>query len=177
MVGALLAQLTICALRPSRGLSTVKMQALAMAELPVVDAAGGKVDLMQAAAGKRVALYYTAGWCPMCRSFEPALDAFLSKNDDVYPIMVSSDRSASDASQRAKALGMPMVQYDVVDALKQKHQVWAGSESMKLGFGRRSGVPALVVVDAEGEEVAFVDAERRGAGALDKWPKDIGRWP
>ena len=150
---------------------------LAMAELPVVDATGASVDLIQAASGKRVALYYTAGWCPMCRSFEPALDAFRQKNGDVFPVMVSSDRSATDAIDRAKALGMPMVQYDVGDALKQKHQVWAGSESMKLGFGRRSGVPALVVLDSSGEEVAFIDAERRGAAALDKWPKDSGRWP
>ena len=32
------------------------------------------------------------------------------------------------------------------------------------------GVPALVVLGSDGEEVAFIDAERRGAGALAKWP-------
>ena len=52
----------------------------------------------------------------------------------------------------------------------------SSNEAFKLGFGRRSGVPALVVIDKEGSELAFIDAERRGQAALDKWPIDEGRW-
>ena len=40
--------------------------------------------------------------------------------------------------------------------------------------GRRSGVPAIVVLSPEGEEISFVDAEARGPDALKKWPLDQG---
>ena len=54
--------------------------------------------------------------------------------------------------------------------------VWAGSEMPSFGFiGRRSGVPAIVALGEEGEELAFVDAERRGSGALNGWV-DEGAW-
>ena len=49
----------------------------------------------------------------------------------------------------------------------------SGAESMKLGLGRRSGVPALVVLDAmEGKELAFLAAEAEGIKALSSWPLD-----
>lgn len=118
----------------------------------------------------------------MCTGFEPALEKFRSDSEaagnPTEIVMVSSDRSAAEASKRAKALGMLQIEYDgsFRDALKLKFNVWSGSEQMKLGFGRRTGVPALVVLDSEGEEIAFVDAERSGPRALEKWPKD-GQWP
>lgn len=47
--------------------------------------------------GKRVALYFAAGWCPMCTSFEPSLlkfrEAAKSAGKDVEIIYVPSDRS------------------------------------------------------------------------------------
>ena len=145
---------------------TTKMQ-LTMSELPVKDCSGQPVNLPSMASGKRVALYFTAGWCPMCRDFDPVLC-----------VMVSSDRSAADAGKRALDLKMLHVEYDgsVRDALKAKYKVWAGVEQGKLGTGRRSGVPALVVIDEAGQELAFVDAERSGSKSLIKWPTDAGRW-
>lgn len=59
------------------------------------------------------------------------------------------------------------------DNMKIKWKIWAGAESGKLGTGRRSGVPALVVLDSKnGDEIAFLAAESKGAGALGGWPLD-----
>ena len=103
-------------------------------------------------AGKRVALYFAAGWCPMCTRFEPALiqfrDAANNANKPIELIYVPSDRSATDAMRRASSLQMMSVPHgEEADATKKQYEIWSGAESMKLGFGRRSGVPALVVLD------------------------------
>lgn len=178
-----------CAVRPMGRYSasvrhrtlTTKMQ-LTMSELPVKDISGQPVNLPSMARGKRVALYFTAGWCPMCLDFEPALEKYRAAAEEsgnpVLCVMVSSDRSAADAGKRARALKMLHVEYDgsVRDALKAKYQIWAGVEQGKLGTGRRSGVPALVVIDEAGQELAFVDAERSGSKSLNKWPTDAGCW-
>uniref|UniRef100_A0A7S2DDS9 Thioredoxin domain-containing protein n=1 Tax=Haptolina brevifila TaxID=156173 RepID=A0A7S2DDS9_9EUKA len=165
----------------ARRLNEPAKMKLSPSELPIVDAAGSSVDLVAHASGKRVALYFAAGWCPMCLTFETALAKYRADADakglPIECIMVSSDRSASAASDRAAALDMVQVVYEgsFREALKRHFQVWAGSEAMQLGFGRRSGVPALVVLSKEGEEVAFLDAERNGAAALEMWPKS-GTW-
>ena len=62
---------------------------------------------------------------------------------------------------------------DQDDELKLRHKIWAGAECGKLGTGRRSGVPALVVLESKtGGEMAFLAAESKGAGALGGWPLD-----
>lgn len=43
---------------------------------------------------------------------------------------------------------------------------------MKFGFARRSGVPAIVVLDQAGEELAFVPAQSQGVKSLQSWPID-----
>ena len=114
----------------------------------------------------------------MCTSFEPSLlqfrDAAASSGKDVEIIYVPSDRSEADAKNRAKAMGMLSVPYgEEADAMKTRFKIWAGAETVKLGTGRRSGVPALVVLDGKkGEELAFVAAESEGAKALGSWPLD-----
>ena len=130
--------------------------------------------------GKRVALYFSAGWCPMCTSFEPSLQQFLQASEDSGKpcslIYVPSDRTEAEALKRAKGLGLLSVPFEEADALKKQFKIWAGAESMKLGpFGRRSGVPALVVLSSEGEELAFVPAEAQGVRALQSWPMDDPR--
>ena len=133
-------------------------------------------DMNAMLTGKRVGLYFSAGWCPMCTSFEPSLlnfrEAAAQSGKPVELLYVSSDRSERDALARASGLGMTAVPFNHVDALKKEHQVWAGAETMKLGFGRRSGVPAIIILSSEGEEAGFVDAEARGAAALAKWDLD-----
>jgi len=47
-------------------------------------------------------------------------------------------------------------------------------ESVKLGTERRSGVPALVVLDSiNGDELSFLPTEREGAKALLSWPRPL----
>ena len=62
------------------------------------------------------------------------------------------------------------------DVIKRRFGIWAGIECSRLGGGRRSGVPALVVLDnTDGDELAFLPAESHDAGALDSWPLDDPR--
>jgi nucleoredoxin len=148
---------------------------------PITDSSGA--PLQETFAGKRVAYYFTAGWCPMCTRFEPSLLQFKAAAEQagkpIELIMVSSDRSSADAQKRAKALGLPLVEYDGDSRsdLKRRFSVWAGAESAQhIGYSRRSGVPALVVINEAGDEIGFLDAESSGPAALSKWELDDGVW-
>jgi nucleoredoxin len=152
---------------------------------PLVDPSTGEAfqDLDKFLENKRVALYFTAGWCPMCTSFEPSLIAFRQAAQDsgkpVEILYVSSDRNKDASLQRAASLGMMAIPFGNQTAeLKQRYKVWAGSESFEFGFGRRSGVPALVVLDKYSQELAFVAAEAQGLKALKSWDldDDLGIW-
>ena len=118
----------------------------------------------------------------VCTRFEPALDKWLAAAADagtpVELVYVPSDRDEAQARVRAKQLGMLQVRFDAADELKRRAGVWSGSEMGKFGFfGRRSGVPALSVLDPTGKEMAFLEAERRGPVALKQWPADPrGQW-
>mmetsp|Transcript_15230 Transcript_15230/g.21225 ORF Transcript_15230/g.21225 Transcript_15230/m.21225 type:complete len:219 (+) Transcript_15230:138-794(+) len=136
-------------------------------------------EVKERLANSRVALYFAAGWCPMCTNFEPSLLKFRqaaldSGKGPLEIIYVSSDRNEESQKQRVKQMNMMNVKFDGgVDELKEHYKIWAGSESMKFGFlGRRSGVPALVVLDKNGEELTFLPAEAQGASALGSWPLD-----
>lgn len=154
----------------------------ALASLPSLKSADGSLltpdVISESLKGKRVALYFAAGWCPMCTSFEPGLlqfrDASASSGKDVEIIYVPSDRSEADAVKRTTAMGMMSVPIgEESDELKRRFKIWAGVESSKLGTGRRSGVPALVVLDSDkGEELKFLAAESEGVKALSSWPLD-----
>mmetsp|Transcript_14250 Transcript_14250/g.25740 ORF Transcript_14250/g.25740 Transcript_14250/m.25740 type:complete len:195 (-) Transcript_14250:9-593(-) len=160
----------------------------ALASLPSLNTSDGSAMKADALAdqlkGKRVALYFAAGWCPMCTSIEPSLlqfrEAAVSSGKDVEIIYVPSDRSEADVIKRTKAMGMLSVPIgEEADAMKKRYKIWAGAECMKLGIGRRSGVPALVVLDSKnGDEMAFLPTESEGAKALSAWPldDDSGLW-
>lgn len=154
----------------------------AVSSLPrLLDTQGQELSTEQSAAmlkGKRVAYYFAAGWCPMVRAFDPSLLQFrqtaADAGQELALIYVPSDRSTESAVERAQTLQMLSVPFgDEADQIKKDYQIWAGSESGKLGTGRRSGVPALVVLDGEkGKEMAFVPAEAQGADSLKDWPLD-----
>ena len=123
-------------------------------------------------------------WCPLCRRFTPALRAFQKRFADTIDIVfVSSDSNAEDAWRHFQdgGQGESWLALDWADplsaALKKRHRVWSGRETLEFGTGRRSGVPAVVVVDSAGDEVAFMAAEREGANALKSFSRDWRRWP
>ena len=120
--------------------------------------------------GLSVALYFAGEWCPLCRRFTPALRAFHARwNSSVQIVFISSDSSAEDAREHyAHQMGgwLALAWDDPVAAkLKRQHRVWSGREVGTFGYHRRSGVPAVVVVDPSGAEVAFLPGERWGAAA------------
>ena len=166
-----------------RSQTVVTCSAMGSLPSPVLDGKGAVLNAAEALAGKRVALYFSAGWCPQCTNFEPSLKTFLQASEDsgkpITIIYVPSDRNQADAQARAQALGALQVPYEQADDLKKQFKVWAGSEALRLGLGRRSGVPALVVLGSDGEELAFVPAESQGVRALQEWPLDdsCGVWP
>ena len=65
----------------------------------------------------------------------------------------------------------------LASTLKRRYRVWSGMEMGTFGARRRSGVPAIVVVDAHGDEVAFLPAEREGASTLARFSREWRRWP
>ena len=53
--------------------------------------------------------------------------------------------------------------------LKKQFRIWPGREVSEFGTDRRCGIPALVVLGSDRKELAFIDAESRGASALKDW--------
>jgi hypothetical protein len=159
------------------------MSSKAIKSLPKLNAPDGSELTVDAITNKlqnkRVALYFAAGWCPMCTSLEDtALTKFRTEKSisgqDVELIYVPSDKSVDETVKRTMVLDMMSVPYGKeADAIKSRFKVWAGIESVKLGTERRSGVPALVVLDSlNGDELSFLPTEREGAKALLSWPID-----
>jgi nucleoredoxin len=154
----------------------------AIASLPSLNTSDGTAmspdAIVDRLGGKRVALYFAAGWCPMCTSFEPSLlqfrEAAASSGKSVEIIYVPSDRSEADVIKRTKAMEMMSVPIgEEADEMKKRCKIWTGVESVKLGTGRRSGVPAVVVLDSKnGDELAFLPTESQGSRALSSWPLD-----
>jgi len=168
----------------SRSFATRESRAATNSLPPLLDASGADTSpesISSRLDNKRVALYFAAGWCPMCTAFEPSLLKFRDSSEEsgkpVEIIYVPSDRSASEQAKRASSMGMWSVPFgEEADNMKLKYKVWSGAEAIKFGFGRRSGVPALVVLDKEnGEEMEFIPAESQGASALQFWPLDDER--
>ena len=143
------------------------------------NATGDKVPC-SALVGQSVALYFAGEWCPLCRRFTPALKHFYGQyHNEVALVFVSSDDSADEAREHYKrqttglTWSFNWLSLDWGDPLaaelKKKHKVWSGREVGTFGFGRRSGVPCVVVIDREGRELSFLQGERYGAAALREW--------
>jgi len=148
-------------------------------------------------AGKVVALYFSAHLCPDCRKFTPILSTFYEEvNEDsgqLEIIFVSSDRSAEEQREYMKAMhgNWLCIAYDtdVRAMMKRRYGCFAGPEQDFLrGAKRRAGVPSLVIIGPNLEELAHFDCDSDGAGwklltskgsaaikELEKyaWPADI----
>jgi nucleoredoxin len=95
--------------------------------------------------GKVFAFYFSAHWCPPCRSFTPQLAQWYSndlKSKGLQVVFVSSDKDQDQFKDYFKE--MPWLALDFEDR-KRKAQL----SSM---FGVR-GIPALVIVDTDGSVI------------------------
>ena len=105
-----------------------------------------------------IAFYYSAHWCPPCRAFTPELVKFYQTAAKEYAgfqlVFVSSDKNE--------------------EAMKE-HMEWGKMEFPAVKFGERipfldglsaEGIPYLVVIDADGNQLA-------GKAAGEDWKSPI----
>ncbi|TMW60138.1 hypothetical protein Poli38472_000180 [Pythium oligandrum] len=147
----------------------------------LVNAKGEKKDGEECVAGKTLALYFAADWCPDCRSFQPALNDFYKDvNKDgakLELVFVGSDRSEEDQIAHFENKQGPwwMISYDnaLRNELKRKYGVCAGKEQVEVGVTeRKGGIPSLVVVQPNGDLVDLHGAEKvesDGVQAFASW--------
>ena len=85
--------------------------ALDLFDGPLLDAKGTEVS-KEALAGKTIGIYFSASWCPPCRTFTPKLVKFRDANKkDFEVVFVSSDRSPKDQMGYMKKAGMKWGEY------------------------------------------------------------------
>eukprot|EP01063_Lacrimia_lanifica_P040025 TRINITY_DN8950_c0_g1_i2.p1 TRINITY_DN8950_c0_g1~~TRINITY_DN8950_c0_g1_i2.p1 ORF type:complete len:213 (+),score=78.14 TRINITY_DN8950_c0_g1_i2:80-640(+) len=62
---------------------------------PLIDNNGQRVSAAEVFAGvKVIGLYFSASWCPPCRTFSPVLDSM--KEDSFKVVMITADRQERD---------------------------------------------------------------------------------
>ena len=131
---------------------------------PILDSNGKEVS-KDVLAGKTVGIYFSAHWCPPCRSFTPNLVKFRDKNKKNFEVVfVSSDRSP-DAQ---------------MDYMKEADMKWytlphrsAEANALSKKFQVR-GIPSLVIVSEEGKTITKNgrgDVSSNPKGALKSWQK------
>ncbi len=117
-------------------------------------------------AGKQIALYFSAHWCPPCRQFSPVLvktaNEWAAANKAIAVVLVSGDRDAAAMSAYMQELKMPWAAVPFDSAartqLSQQHGV--------------QGIPALIVLDATGKVLTRegrASVTGKGAAAVDGW--------
>ena len=116
-------------------------------------------------AGKTIGFYFSAHWCPPCRTFTPSLVKFRDDNKDDFEIVfVSSDRS-------------PQAQMEYMEETNMKWLTLPhrGKDANRLaGKYDVSGIPALIIVSPDGETITNNgrgDVSGNPKGALAKWTK------
>jgi nucleoredoxin len=107
-----------------------------------------KVPKGHLAEKKVIALYYSAHWCPPCRAFTPGLAKDYAKLAAAHPefelIFVSSDRNekAMEEYMAWGSMNYPALEFGA----KERNKTISGLAAR--------GIPYLVVVDADGKELA-----------------------
>ena len=113
---------------------------------------GGLVQTAEALKGKLVALYFSAHWCPPCRQFTPEFarvyTAMQSAGKPVAVVFVSSDQDAEAFTEYFAEQPWYAIPYENAE---QRDRL---SETFNI-----RGIPALLVVDQEGQ---LVSKEGRG---------------
>jgi nucleoredoxin len=97
---------------------------------------------------KLIGFYFSAHWCGPCRKFTPQLVDYYNRIAAQHPefeiVFVSDDRSALDMETYMREANMPWPAIDF--------QKLAGKDAIKKYAG--SGIPCLVIVDANGNVVS-----------------------
>lgn len=114
-------------------------------------------------AGKVVGFYFSAHWCPPCRTFTPSLVDFRDKNNqDFEVVFVSSDRNPDAQMNYMEETNMKWY------TLEHRSQE-ANKLSQKFGI---SGIPALIIVSPDGEIIT-----KNGRGEVSSNPSQaIKKW-
>jgi nucleoredoxin len=127
--------------------------------------ADGKEVSSGVLAGKTVGIYFSAHWCPPCRSFTPNLVKFRDKNKKSFEVVfVSSDRSSKAQMDYMKEAGMKWYtlphRSESANALAKKFEI--------------RGIPSLVIVSENGKIITKngrSDLSSNPKGALKTWQK------
>ena len=131
---------------------------------PLLDAKGTEVS-KEALAGKTIGIYFSAHWCPPCRTFTPKLVKFRDANKkDFEVVFVSSDRNPKAQMDYMKETGMKWY--------TMPHRSGAANALAKK-YGIR-GIPALIIVSPDGKtlsENGRGDVTANPKGALKTWGK------
>ncbi len=149
------------------GKSKEKSSAGALLPKTFLDASGKEVsqEILQ---GKYVGVYFSASWCPPCKTFTPKLVDFRNANNkDFEVVLVGADRSAKAQANYMKRYKMPW--------LAIKHQSLAANLLVKKM--EVSSIPYLVIIAPDGTIVTKngrQELDRSPRKALDNWKKNSG---
>merc|ERR1712060_969772 len=120
---------------PAKDLLSAAKLAKADSTLSTADALKGK---------KRIAIYFSAHWCPPCRGFTPKLaeryKELVGKGEDFEVVFVSSDKDEAAFSEYYAS--MPWLALPFADREAKAKR----SKKFKV-----SGIPALIILDEQGE--------------------------
>ncbi|KAM3569454.1 hypothetical protein VYU27_008448 [Nannochloropsis oceanica] len=151
------------------------------ADAQLRDLTGALINANEALAGKSVGLYFGAGWCSMTRAANPGVSAWITAReaDGVTLVYVSSDMDAAGLTQQQTENGWPFaVPHDspLRTSLKEKYRVWSMHEDKAFKGRRVSGIPTMMVVGKDGEEMARLDVGMKGVDELAKWNYVEWKW-
>jgi thiol-disulfide isomerase/thioredoxin len=110
---------------------------------------GDKVSVAELAKKSKIALYFSAHWCPPCRRFTPKLAAhYLEKKyKNVDVIFISSDKSESEFKEYLSEMpwsALPYQERELKATLSKLFNV--------------SGIPSLILIDPASGKVIDEDA-------------------
>jgi len=125
--------------------------------------ASGKAVSSKTLSGKYVGLYFSASWCPPCRTFTPKLVEFRKVNKDKFEVVLVG----ADNSEKAQANYMK--KYMMLWPAMKHQSIAANLLVKKMGV---SGIPYLVILAPDGSVVTKDgrgDVDRMGDKAFLKW--------
>ena len=125
--------------------------------------ASGKAVSRETLSGKYVGLYFSASWCPPCRTFTPKLVEFRKANKDKFEVVLVG----ADNSEKAQANYMK--KYMMLWPAMKHQSIAANLLVKKMGV---SGIPYLVILAPDGSVITKDgrgDLDSMGNKAFLKW--------